>query len=205
MTEELQDTYQLEVARAGFSAITEYIERLRDEFTALVATFDTLADAPRTLTGHETPADIDAHTALLRCANDLTIALSHRRTLAEANGEAADIDRDIIWLVIAPHAGTSIDAVNACLREYHGRQPTTLADWDTLQPLGLGLARSDEVPNRSARHANVCYTRGMTSPDGEDYRTYGEVENHPDATNPFARPRVCRSSPMPNSDRNPRG
>lgn len=167
---------QIALLAAGIRA--DYVPRLATEFAAHVTAYKALAGAPRELNGHETPEQLNAHAALLRCAANLTATLISRAQLAAGTAEADDIGSDPVWLVLdaAPHA--SLDAVDTAVKRHHQSMPGTVADWDELVPLGVSLAALDAVPARRERNTNARWTRGMTTDDkGMFDRTYAEMEH----------------------------
>jgi hypothetical protein len=178
--DELVLTWERETAAAGLAATADYANRLTAVFDELVEKFDAHAEAPRQLTGHETPEEIEAHTAALRVASELSNALLQRAQIADAAGEGEDIGLDMIWLVLQPVATTTRDGINDALAAFKSRVPQTLTEWDELRPLGLRLAQIGEVATRRQRHSDFMHTIGMSTPDmGMRDHAYGEIEDNP--------------------------
>lgn len=165
-----------QIAVLGAPIAADYVPRLVGEFAEHVAAYQALADAPRELTGHEDPEQTAAHLQLLRLASQLTADLGDRGTLAIAFGEAEDIGRALVWLVLSPGPDVYVGAVDEALRTFNASIPRTPADWDSLLPLGLTLAGPGEVLARRERHGTALWNRGM-GPDGGlgPDMTYGEV------------------------------
>jgi hypothetical protein len=176
VVDELILTWERNAAAAGLAAVGDVCTRLVEHFGALVTKFDTLTDAPRRITGHESEDQLAAHAEALRVASQMSDALPQRATLGDAANEAGDIGPDIIWLAVHPHANTSRDALNDALTTYKHRMPQGLEEWDALRPLGLRLAAIGEVAARRQRHSDFMYTVGLASADGgiADHR-YGEL------------------------------
>ena len=134
-----------ETAIAGLAATADICARLVGRFGELLEAFDALADAPRSLSGHEPTEDVEAHTKALRAASALSAAVVQRAQLADAAQESDDIGPDIIWLILAPQAETTRDQVNAALTEFKECFPQTLTEWDQLRSIGLHLAQVGEI------------------------------------------------------------
>lgn len=184
VADELVLTWERNTGLAGLSAISDYSDRLNTLFGELIDKFDSLADAPRTITGHETTEQIESHTAVLRTANELSTALMQRALIADAAQEGDDVGADVIWLILDPQAETTRDGIQDALETFRGRMPQTLAEWDALRPLGLRLARLGEVAVRKERHMNFMFTISMKTPDlGMLDHSYGEIENNPPNSN----------------------
>jgi hypothetical protein len=167
-----------QVARLGQTLAVEAIPRLVSEFADHLATYATLTDAPRALSGHETAKEAAAHMTLLRCAADMAASLIARGLIADITGEGEAIGADAVWLVLAPTAHAGLDATSEAVRTFHQTMPSTVADWDSLVPLGLTLAHFGEAETRIQRHTAANYTRGSGSFDGGMVeRTYAEVES----------------------------
>jgi hypothetical protein len=165
-----------QVALLGQSLAEGTIPRLVTEFADHLATYKALADAPRTLSGHETPEQLADHAALLRCATDMTGTLHARATLAHITGEGEVIGSDPVWLVLAPGSQAGLDATTDAVRSFHQAMPATVADWDQLHALGLALAAFGEAGERIQRHSELLHARGMKTPDrGMVERSYAEV------------------------------
>ncbi len=180
--DELVLKMERETAAAGLASTADYCSRLTDHFDELLAAFDAHADSPRALTGHETPEEIEAHTAALRVAGELSTALLQRAQIADAAGEAEDVGPDVSWLVIAPAPETTRDAVESALAEFKERFPQSLGEWDQLRGIGLRLAQVGEVAARRQRHSDFMWAIGHSTPEmgmRGDY-TYAEIEGNPD-------------------------
>jgi hypothetical protein len=172
--------WERNVAAAGLAATADYANRLATLFDELVEKFDTHEDAARQLNGHETPDEIEAHTSALRVASELSNALMMRASIADAAQEGDDIGPDPIWLVIDPHPDTTRDQVQDALKTFKHSTPQTLAEWDTLRPLGLRLAQVGEVAARRERHSTLMWRIAQETPDmGQRDHSYGEIENNP--------------------------
>ncbi|TPG12561.1 hypothetical protein [Pedococcus bigeumensis] len=175
--EELALDADRQVARLGQHIAAEYVPKLVEEFATELKAYAALANAPRTITGHETAKDLTAHATLLRCAADLASTLNARATLALITGEADDFGQDAVWLALAVKPSAGLDAVTQAVATFHQGTPSTVADWDSLAPLGLTLAQHGGARTRIERHAAANFTRGTTTPDGGLVeRSYGEVE-----------------------------
>ena len=173
---QLEDA-QREVARMAITVVLPYVvEKLVPHFDALVAAYAKLSDAPRVLTGHEATKAMSAHAELLRIAGQLTVALQQRLLIADAAGEQDVIGGRCVWLIFAPNPSTSRDAAEEALRRFDGAVPSTIDDWDTLLPIGLGMATPGEVEQRQQRHAQVLHQIAMSTPDrGVHDHTYDEA------------------------------
>jgi hypothetical protein len=176
--DELLLTWERAVASAGLAAVPDICARLDTTFDEHVEKFDSLATAPRSLSGHETAEEVEAHTAALRVAGALTTALMQRAVIADAVGyEVETIGPDALWLVLNPCASATRDGVEDALATFRGRIPQTVGEWDQIRQLGLRLAALGEVAARRQRHAKVCHAIGMGTPERGvrgDY-TYGDV------------------------------
>ena len=179
VADELLLTWERATAQAGLAVAADYIARLAAHFDSLVQEFDTHADAPRQLTGHESTEQTAAHTAALRAASALTSVVMERAILADATGyEVEDIGPDPIWLVIQPGADSTRDGVENTVQAFKHRIPTSLAEWDELRPVAdLRLAQAGEVSARRQRHSDVLYAGSMTPDGGQLDHTYSELEN----------------------------
>jgi hypothetical protein len=88
ITAELVLAWERRTAEAGFSVGADYTARLIAVFDELVETFDAHAEAPRQLTGYESPEERESHSAALRVAGQLSVALGQRAQIADAANEA---------------------------------------------------------------------------------------------------------------------
>lgn len=175
--EELATEADRQVALLGQTLAVETIPPLVTEFGEHLATFASLSGAPRVLSGHESAKQLTAHAALLRCAADLAATVFSRAVLADITGEGEAIGTNPVWLVLAPTARAGLDATSEVIRRFHQSMPSTVADWDSLIPLGVALATFGEAEARIQRHTETLFARGMQSPDGGLLeRTYGEVQ-----------------------------
>ncbi|MDT4942870.1 MAG: hypothetical protein QOJ34_2959 [Pseudonocardiales bacterium] len=178
--DELVLTWERETAAAGLAAVPDTAARLVGCFDELLEAFDSVADAPRQLTGRESPEDSESHSAALRAASDLTIALTQRAQIADAAGESEDVGGEPVWLVLAPTPATTRDQVQDAIATFRERFPASLAEWDSLRPLGLRLARVGEVGARRQRHSDLMWRIAHETPDlGQRDHSYGEIEGNP--------------------------
>ncbi|MEP7021212.1 MAG: hypothetical protein ABI808_11195 [Pseudonocardiales bacterium] len=95
---------QRAVLRAAQHIPATCTPKLVELFAAEAQTFlDLIGQAPRTLTGWETPEQLDNHAVLIRTAANMTRLFGSRGIMSTASGEATDLGPDhAVFTVIAP-------------------------------------------------------------------------------------------------------
>jgi hypothetical protein len=175
VAEELYDSAQRGIGRAGESVISDYIGRIADTFDEIAGNFARLVQtAPRTLTGHENAQQLADHSQLLRTSAALTRCVADRGTLAVASGEGATLGpQGIAWLYLKPAASASLEAIETALRTI--TVPTTIDDWATMHSIGLGAAREDEAAHRMTQFMKARHQRGQQPHGGMHDEQWGDM------------------------------
>ena len=165
------------------AVVRDWIDACVAEFTEAFADFRGLVGrAPHELTGHESAERLTEHAALLRCLTVLTASVTDRGVLAAFSGEAEDIGRDPLWLVLDPQDSASTDEIAAVLKDIHGSFPTTLAQWQRLLRIGVAMAGPGEVAARKETYATALQARYNDFDRGVSDRTFRPLHN------PYAAP-----------------
>ncbi len=160
-------------------AAGDYLHRLIADFDRLAVKFAGLAGtAPRTISGHESAAQLAEHAELLRSASDLTTAALDRGQLALLSGESVDLGSSgLPWLIVRPPADceVSILEVTAALRDLAGQAPTDVDGWARVSRIGLSMAGPGEALTRIGTYHALLLAHSHSHSGGLADRPWREL------------------------------
>ena len=164
---QLSDDAERESMRQALSQVPEFIQRLCAKFAEHADDFQRLlTTAPMEVDSTTSTKQFALHQELLRASDWLTTCARHRGQLALITGEADDIGRNALWLVIDPREDVMLSEIVRLTSEYRDRLPSTRHDWQEVARIGLDLAAQDAVPYRTERFGSAQYAAGLATPDG---------------------------------------